>query len=237
MTVASCLESGFCRWQLQLALFSLLFCLFGCTRIPFALPETAPVQSDMTAARLASNAWPAQVGVYRLRQTVLFEFRGARVPMAGVMRLDLSARMARLVAMNDMGVKFFDLTITEKDEEQHYLLPKLSQFPHFTEAVAASVRRVFLAPRPEQSDALVLTKDHYLLQRHYKGGTVCFDFCGRQPQLIETKVSTEQERWQAQYFEYQTAGKISYPRGIILEDNIAGYRLTLWLDEVEKLDE
>jgi len=225
------------RRRSRFVILCLLLFLAGCVRIPFAPVERAPVRADVTAAQLAAGAWTAQPGVYRLRQTVLFEFRGARVPMVGMMRLDLDERRARLVAMNDLGVKFFDLAVDEGGEVQNYLLPELSRFPHFSEAVAASVRRVFLTPCPQRSDALDLDADRYLLRRPYEGGTVRFDFAGREPRLIETEVATERERWQARYFEYRLAGQTAYPRGIILDDRVAGYRLTLWLNEVERIDE
>lgn len=211
--------------------------LFGCGRLPFAPVETAPVRNDVTAAQLSAATWTAQSGIYHLRQTVVFEFRGARVPMIGMMRLDLGQRKARLVAVNDLGVKFFDLEVDETGVVEHYLLPNLAQFAHFSEAVASSVRRVFLAPHPSRNDTLTLDVDHYVLQRPYNDGTVHFVFAGRQPQLVETEVATEHIHWRARYFEYRRFEPISYPRGIIFDDDMAGFRLTMWLEGVEKVDE
>jgi hypothetical protein len=215
----------------------MLLALAGCAGAPFAPPELAAVRPRVTAQELAGGAWTAQAGVYRLRQTVLFEFRGARVPMSGMMRLDLGERKARLVAMNDLGVKFFDLAVDERGEELNYLLPDLAEIPRFSEAVAASVRRVFLTPRPAPGDALRLAEKRYLLERSSGGGVTRFVFGGNDPQLIETGVETEEEDWKVRYFEYRKAGETVYPRGIVLDDRLAGYRLTLWLEEVERLDE
>lgn len=218
-------------------LLCLLLTLTGCAGVPFAPPELVAVRPRMTAEELAEGAWTAQAGVYRLRQTVLFEFRGARVPMAGMMRLNLDEREVRLVAMNDLGVKFFDLAVEEVGEKQNYLLADLAGIPHFSEAVAASVRRVFLTPRPAKSDALRLAENRYLLLRPSGEGDIRFTFGGNDPQLIETEAKTERESWKVRYFEYRKAKETVYPRGIVLDDHIAGYRLTLWLEEVEKIDE
>jgi hypothetical protein len=201
------------------------------------MPDTVAVRSDVTATQLATSVWTAQQGVFQLRQTVLFEFRGARVPMAGLMRLDLTQGQVRLVALNDLGVKLFDLEVTQIGEQQHYLLPDIAKIPHFTEAVAASVRRVFLTPRPDGSETLRLTASRCQLTRSNPSREIRFTFGGNGSQLLATEVDGDQEDWMARYFEYQTAETILYPRGIVLDDRIAGYRLTLWQEEVKRIDE
>jgi hypothetical protein len=221
----------------QWAVLILLLALAGCSGVPFVAPDTVALRPDVTATQLATAVWTAQQGVFRLRQTVLFEFRGTRVPMAGLMRLDLTEDRLRLVALNDLGVKLFDLEVTPIGEQQHYLLPDLAKIPHFTEAVAASVRRVFLTPRPDGSEALRLTASRGQLTRPYRSGEIRFTFGGSGSQLLATEVAGDQENWMARYFEYQTAGTILYPRGIVLDDRIAGYRLTLWQEEVKRIDE
>ena len=222
------------KWYVIL---SLLLTLAGCSGVPFVKPDTVAVRSDVTASQLAAEVWTAQPGVFQLRQTVLFEFRGTRVPMAGLMRLDLTHGQLRLVALNDLGVKLFDLEVTQTGEQQNYLLPDIAKIPHFTEAVAASVRRVFLTPRPDGSETLGLTANRYQLTRPNPSGETRFTFGGSGSQLLATEVDGTQEDWKARYFEYQTVGTILYPRGIVLDDRIAGYRLTLWQEEVKRIDE
>ncbi|OEU61226.1 MAG: hypothetical protein BA870_08425 [Desulfuromonadales bacterium C00003094] len=221
----------------QCVILSLLLALTACSGVPFVMPDTVAVRSDVTATQLATSVWTAQQGVFQLRQTVLFEFRGARVPMAGLMRLDLTQGQVRLVALNDLGVKLFDLEVTQIGEQQHYLLPDIAKIPHFTEAVAASVRRVFLTPRPDGSETLRLTASRCQLTRSNPSREIRFTFGGNGSQLLATEVDGDQEDWMARYFEYQTAETILYPRGIVLDDRIAGYRLTLWQEEVKRIDE
>lgn len=223
-------------WR-EAAILCLSLFLAGCAGAPFAPHELAPTSPDMTAARLAESVWTGQAGVFRLRQAVLFEFNGRAVPMSGMMRLDFNERRLRLVAMNDMGVKLFDLEVAEKNETLHYLLPELAGTPRFSEAVAASVRRIFLDSRPSGSDLLSFGRDRYLLTRPWQGGEIRFVLGGGAARLLETTVATEQVNWKAAYYEYQTDGKVVYPRGIVLDDRVAPYRLTLWLEEVRRIDE
>lgn len=221
----------------RFAILALLLTLTGCGGVPFAAPEKVALRPGVTATELAASVWTAQQGSFQLRQTVLFEFRGARVPMAGLMRLDLTQGQVRLVAMNDLGVKFFDLEVSKGGEQLHYLLPDLAKIPHFAEAVAASVRRVFLTPRPDGSEALDRTASLCQLARPYRGDEVRFTFGGAGTRLLATEVDRDQESWRVRYFEYQTAGTTLYPRGIVLDDRLAGYRLTLWQEEVKRIDE
>ncbi len=221
----------------KIAVFLLILLLTGCGGVPFAVTEPAPVPAEVTPEQLAASVWTQQSGIFLVRQTVLFEFRGARVPMSGMLRLDASRGRARLVAMNDLGVKLFDLEVSETTQQQHYLLSDLSRIPHFAEAVATSVRRVFLAPRPDGSERLTRSPRLAELRRPFGSGDVCFTFGGGDTRLLMTVVADGEESWRIRYFEYQKKSAIDYPRGVVLEDRMAGYRLTLWQEEVKRIDE
>ncbi|MDH4100730.1 MAG: DUF3261 domain-containing protein [Nitrospirota bacterium] len=225
------------RLRFVVAILGVTVLLTGCAASLFAPPGPEQVDPAMTAERLARLAWIAQPGVYRLRQTVLFEFNGSRVPIVGVMKLDYHERRARLVAMNDLGMKLFDLIVDENGEDLNSLLPDLAKIPRFGEAVAASVRRIFLAPLPDPKDTLLFGKDRYLLKRHWRDGEIRFTFGGGDTRLLETTVAVEGSDWKAEYFEYGITGDVVYPRGIILHDRLAGYRLILWIEEMEPTDE
>jgi len=215
----------------RLVILALLL-VTGCTSLPFATQPEVTVPPGLSAEQLAATSWPEAGRRYRIRQTVLFELRGAKVPMTGLMDLDTTRGTIRLVAINDLGVKFFDLQLDRESETLHYLLPELARFPGFGEVVASAVRRIFLAPRPAGDEQLEGSATRYRLRRQQDTDEVTFSFGGAPLQLLAIEAEGPQEAWRVDYYEYRDQHGATAPYGIILKDRRAGYRLTLWLDEV-----
>jgi len=213
--------------------FLCILLLAGCTTLPFEKTPDVALAPGLSAAQLAAHAWPAADAHYRIRQTVLFELRGAKVPMTGLMDLDMRRGTIRLVALNDLGVKFFDLELDREGEQLHYLLPELARFPDFGQVVASAVRRMFLQPRPTGNEQLEYLEKRYRLFRQENGIKLRFDFGGTGSHLLASEAEGPDQEWRIDYYEH--AGKApAAPGGIILQDFIQGYRLTLWLDEVTR---
>lgn len=215
----------------------LLTVLCACApAVPFAPPTLTPTR-PLTSGELLTPLWTAPDGIWRLRQSGLFELRGRRLPLSGFLQLDTRRQTARLVGMNDMGVKFFDLTVMPETTQEHFLLPELAATPGLSGAVATAVRRIFLVPQPRPDDVLDIGRDRYRLSRREAAGTVEFLFGGEPPLLLEKSTRGAVGEWRARYYEYRDVAGRRLPGGIVLEDARAGYRLTLWLEEARKVDE
>ena len=216
---------------------ALLLILTGCATVPFA-PTELTALPPRSAAQLSDGLWSSGTGSLLIRQSALFELKGMRVPMVGVMKLDLAAKSARLVGMNDMGVKLYDISIDAAKSQAHFVIPELAKYPGFAEAVAVSVRRIFLAPLPSPSDKLQGSATSYRLSRgDGAGGTLLFSFGGARAQLLEKSCRGGAESWRVRYYQYQQGQERLFPGGIVLDDDRAKYRLTLWIESVEKTDE
>lgn len=216
---------------------ALLLLVSACATVPFARTELTPTVPS-SAAALSGALWSSGTGSLMIRQSALFELEGMRVPITGVMKLDLSAKSARLVGMNDMGVKLYDISVDAASSQAHFIITDLARYPGFAEAVAVSVRRIFLAPSPAPGDTLELTPTSYLLSRENgAGGTVSFTLGGADAQLLEKSCRGAAESWRVRYYQYQRQQGHLFPGGIVLDDERAGYRLTLWIESVEKTDE
>lgn len=216
---------------------ALLLLVNACATVPFAPTELTPTV-PRSAAALSGGLWSGGSGSLMIRQSALFEFGGMKVPIAGVMKLDRSAKVARLVGMNDMGVKLYDISVDAKSSQANFIIPDLARYPGFAEAVAASVRRIFLYPEPASDDTLERTKANYLLTRkNGDGGTTRFLFGGADSQLLEKQYRGPTGSWLVRYYQYNRQQGELFPGGIILDDDRAGYRLTLWIESVEKSDE
>jgi hypothetical protein len=172
-------------------------------------------------------------GSWEIRQSALFELRGAKVPMTGLLALEPGK--ARLVGLNDLGVKLFDLTVTPDGYEENFLLAELGRLPGAAEAVAASVRRIFLSPAPSPEDRMERSATEIRLSRAEGNRKITFIFGGAEADLRETRVRGGEE-WRARYYNYSPAGGNRIPGGIVLDDSRGKSRLTLWLEEVRNTE-
>lgn len=216
---------------------ALLLLMNACATVPFAPTELTPTV-PRSAAALSDGLWSSGSGSLMIRQSALFEFGGMRVPIAGIMKLDRSAKVARLVGMNDMGVKLYDISVDAASSQANFIIPDLASYPGFAEAVATSVRRIFLYPEPAAGDTLERTKTNYLLTRKDSdGGRTRFVFGGADSQLLKKQYRGPAGAWLVRYYQYNRQQGRLFPGGIVLDDDRAGYRLTLWIESVEKSDE
>jgi hypothetical protein len=217
----------------------LLLCLVlpGCAQqLPFTSPPAVATR-QLSTDELLRDRWPGDARVWHIRQTALFEIHGRKLPLAGMLRLDGGRREARLVGLNDLGVKLFDIAVTPTGHEEHYLFPELAGISGVGAAIAGAVRHVFLAPQPAATDTLQIGKTEYRLQRREDDREMLFVFGGPGADLLEKRVRGGNEDWRARYFDYRPAAEGAVPGGILLEDARGGYRLTLWLEEARVLDE
>ena len=209
----------------------LLFCVLllsgGCAAPFFPPSPQVVVPGGANAAALAAGDWARRPGPWLLTQSAEFVFHGRHLAMQGLLRLDPVRQTARLVAVNELGVKLFDLEVFAGGEQVHYLLPELARYPRLGEAVATSVRRMFLAPRPAGDERLNQEPTAYELSRVSDGGSVVFRYSGAPPRLEQIRVSAPGKDWQIGYYDYRSAGEVEYPQRILLEDRVAGYRLSL----------
>jgi len=214
-----------------------LLLLGGCATVPFASTPLTPTL-PRTAAELSGTLWSQGAGSLLIRQSALFELKGMRVPIVGIMKLNRAGKSARLVGMNDMGVKLYDISVDAAASQSHFVIPELARYPGFAEAVAVSVRRIFLTPEPAPGDILKCTQTSCLLSRKTgAGGTLLFSFGGADAQLLEKSSRGPAESWRVRYYQYQRQNGLLFPGGIVLDDQQADYRLTLWIESVEKTDE
>ena len=215
---------------------ALLLLLAGCAGVPFEATELVPTV-PRSAAQLADGLWSRQRGPLVVRHSALFELRGMRVPVEAMLSLDTRAGEARLVGMNEMGVKLYDITVLPDGSRANFVMPELARYPGFAEAVALSVRRIFLAPAPRAADQLEVARRSYQTSREEGGATIRFTFGGAEAQLLEKSCRGADQSWRVGYYRYQRRDGLLFPGGIVLDDDRAGYRLTLWIDSVEPSNE
>jgi hypothetical protein len=190
----------------------------------------------LSPAALAERVWTAAPGRYYLRQAALFEFGQARVSADGLVRLDTGSGEARLVAVNEMGVKLFDLSVTRETVTENFLLPDLARVPGLTRSVAACLRAVYLDHRPRPTDALTTGRYTYELRRREGEGELVCTFSGLETLLLK-EYEAPGESWAVRFHDYRPTDGLLVAGRTVFTDRRAGYRVTLLLQEVKRADD
>ncbi|MBN2644655.1 MAG: hypothetical protein JXR59_04180 [Desulfuromonadaceae bacterium] len=223
------------RMWLAWGIVCLVAGLTGCmTPVPVPFRDHDPqAVTACDAQQLVETCWLSPGQPYLCRHSGLLRVIGREVPLNGLLRVEADRNSARLVALDDFGVKLFDLSVTSAQHEVHYLFPPLEAYPQLTPLVAESMRRIFLHPLPESSCRRLADESGCVLAAAH--GETCRFVFGGQPAVLQRKYGAD---WQVDYYQYQGELKGSVPlrpvpQGIILQGR--GYDLTLWLQEVRTL--
>ncbi|MFO7596604.1 MAG: hypothetical protein R6W92_09710 [Desulfocurvibacter africanus] len=210
---------------------NLVFCL--CALALLALTGCGSFRIDPTWERLSENQvqalaarqWNEAPGNWHIQQTVLLESRGHELLMSGFVRLDMAARTARVVAMNSLGVKFFDLEVSEQSQTEHFVAPDLRRFPEVATMLAESVRNIYLVPRLSADTPIWLAPYGPVAKASWQENPV---FVFLDPATAEPVRKMSPERfWTVDYKDYAQAGDRLFPSTVVYTHTRAGLRLTL----------
>lgn len=225
--------------SIRLGVFLGLLLLAACAPLkppPFAPTALASMPlPDLDAATLAAHDWSTVQGPLLLRLTAQIDIGGRVFPFSAMLRLDPENGTARFVGLDDTGIKLFDLGITRAGVEEHFLLPPLARFPGLTQILGGSMKRIYIDPAPSAYDTLRTSDGRYLLSRAAGESETLFAFGGDPLQLLTKSRRGEGEAWRVDYYEFQLADGLAWPRGIVLIDDEGGYRLTLWTESVKRV--
>ena len=216
-------------YQYAVVMLTIVLCC-GCAKHPFErhAPQVMP---ELSMTQLLDNWWLAPGHRYLCRHSGLLEVFMRKVALEGVVKLDTTEKTARLVAMDTMGVKLFDLSVDRSGHQLNYLLPLLEEHPQLPKVVAKSIRAIFLDPNPSIQDRMVKGDRRVQLIASDRGS---FDLIGMPVRVHRKRVNSADESWQVEYNQYQQQGAVWAPTGIVLNDD-SGFRLTLWIQEIREL--
>ncbi|NLC71442.1 MAG: DUF3261 domain-containing protein [Desulfuromonadaceae bacterium] len=218
--------------RLAVGLLSVIL-LGGCSSLDIRPSDSSPAPPGLAVYELKDNFCQGASGLLRFRQTARFTFRGRNASMFGMMELDPGSRRARLVAVNELGIKLFDLEVAEEEVIEHFVIPELSRFPRFGEAVATSLLRIFLAPCPMPGkDRVTFTGGRYLVSGKRGEGTVHFLFGESHAAMIEKSMTGRRENWRVIYRDHRRFQNRFIPYDMVLIDKAAAYRLELKITDV-----
>jgi len=162
----------FARLLLVVAVVFVTACAPSAQRLD--LHETCAL--ELSAPAVVQQHWLNQSATWRLRQSALLELRGQKIALEGFMVLDLGAQRLQMVAMNEMGVVFFELIVTPEGQQLRRALPQLQQQRGLAEGIGTSLRRIYLKPQPQTSDPAQMRSTNLRLWRLLADGGLSFVF-------------------------------------------------------------
>lgn len=215
------------------AIFIFLICLTACSSIPFQKTTYVPLDSvePWAIVETFKNNSPEN---FRLINTIVFEYNWNKLSAIGNIEVDVREKTFKVVGINPMGVKLFELSGDETKVDTVFAMEQFTKNNNFASTVGADIRRIYFDVIPSQG-AEVQKKKYQVKFREPSGaGMVEYIFAGSGGYLIEKNFYEEDMLiWKISYYEFQQKNGKVYPAGIILQNYRYGYSLTIRLKEIQ----
>jgi hypothetical protein len=201
--------------------------LAGCSTVPFERPACVPLSSGQqgTIVERFQTALPES---FQLLNSIVFEYNWRAFSGIGYLDIDRNNRVFKVVCLNPMGVKLFELSGDRNSVTNHYTIAAFSRYGDVTTAVGNDIRRIYfdLIPSP---DARVWKRRYSVSFRQaHEEGTLEYVFAGTAGDLVEKNYYDDNGlAWQVLYREYREQAGKRYPQGIVFLHYNHGYRLTI----------
>lgn len=207
------------RWLLAL----LLAICCGCAAPSVDPPGTA-APSPLSRS-LTRHFWGRGDGVFRGRFSAVLEGQGPLFSCQGVLLVDPRQGQARLVALSDLGMRLFDVTVTLDGTTVQAALPHLG-LARLRQRLATAVRRMLLSHLPGPRDA-VADQAQPLLRRCLDGQCLTCAFDAGSGVLLYKAYGGQRPGWRAEFSDYQDCGGYQVPARLRYADHEQGFTLTM----------
>jgi hypothetical protein len=202
--------------------------------MPFEAEPKADFRSVDPSTVLAEFA-AGVVQDFECLESVVFEFFGKELAGLGYVAINSDDGSYALSCMNPAGIKLFEFRGVGTKVETLFMPPQLEKIQgRFAESVAQDIRRIYFDWVPPAGAKLKRKKDRLIYTGPAAdGANVEYTFAGPQRALVRKRFS---KGWKTQctieYFNYEKAGGMLYPCGIVLRNNQYHYRLVLRMKQL-----
>lgn len=214
--------------QLTIGLIALLI-IAGCSSIPFEETSYVPLDSEDPAAVIERyrNNIPEHI---QLMHAVVFEYNGKKLSCLGFIEVDTGKKTYAVACLSPIGMKLFELTGDSKGVENSFVPGEFMRKEALVDMIGEDIKRIYFDLVPS-SAARTKRKKHELVFRHKSGeGTIEHVFAGEGGYLIKKSYYVDNRlKWKVSYYEYKREDSGVYPGGIILNNYLYGYSVTLRL--------
>jgi len=210
-----------------LALLAALMLLSGCADLPFRQQEPVPMVG-LEPAGVVERARAATPDSFSQLNSIVFEFAGQKFLGLGFVEIDRRERSFRVICLNPMGVKLFDLSGNDRGTTMNFAIEPLANLGNIAAAVGHDIRRIYFDLDP-RSNATPRPGQYRLI---YGGGTPTgyqeHVFAGASGDLVEKRFYDDQLiSWRVGYYDYREKEGKRSPRSIVITDYKNSYQLTI----------
>ena len=213
--------------KIRSILILLLFISAGCSTVPFREPARVPLAPG-DARSIVERFQTGIAGSFQLLNTVVFEYNWRTFTGLGYLDINRSEGVFKVVCLNPMGVKLFELSGDSRSVTNHYTIAALTRYGDVTGTVGNDIRRIYFDLVPSANASIWKQKYRIRFRQSSGSGTLEFVFSGPDGDLIEKNYYGDSGiLWRASYYEYREQNGKRFPQGIIFLNYQYGYRLTV----------
>ncbi len=210
-----------------IVLFLGVFLAVGCARVPFQETTLVPLESVDPSSVVESfkAGLPAN---FQVLNSVVFEYNWRKFLGLGNVDVDRQENRFRVVCLNPMGVKLFELSGDRNAIVTDYALDALMKYGDLPTAVGNDIRRIYFDVVPSASAQVSKGKYTISFRQPDGAGYMEYVFAGKDRDLIEKSYYEDDDLvWRVSYYEYREQNGKRYPQGIVLVNYQYGYQLTV----------
>jgi hypothetical protein len=201
--------------------------LAGCVAAPFREPARGqlPPGGPQGIVERYQKRMPEN---FQLLNTIVFEYNWRAFSAIGYVDIDRKNELFKLVCLNPMGVKLFELSGDRNRVENLYTIAAFSRFGDITTAVGNDIRRIYLDLAPSPEARVRKGSSSLRFQQSFGAGVLEYVFAGPEGDLIEKNYyGNNGLAWRVSYYEYREQNGKRIPFGILFLNYDFGYRLTV----------
>jgi hypothetical protein len=204
----------------------ILLAALGCRPVPFREPVSTPF-SGGAAQDLIGHYRQRLPLHFRLLNSIVFEYNWQAFSGIGYLEVDRRGGVFKVVCLNPMGVKLFELAGDQNQVTDLYTIAALNRFGNVTGAVGVDIRRMYLNATPSAEAKISWRSSHSVrLREESPEGTLEYVFAGPEGDLAEKNCYKENGlAWRASYHEYREENGKRFPGGILFLNYDQHYRL------------
>jgi len=211
----------------SILLLILTFLANGCGAVPFHETEPAPLPpgEPRSVVERFEAALPAS---FQLLSTVVFEYNWRTFSGIGYLDINTADKAFKVVCLNPMGVKLFELSGDRNSVATHYTIADFTRYGDVAAAVAGDIRRIYFDLVPAREATVRKSACRLKFRQPSGAGHLEYVFAGPRGDLIEKNYYDESGlAWRVAYYEYLEQNGKRVPQGIVLLHYDYRYRLTV----------
>ena len=213
-------------------LFLALLLAAGCATSPFR--EAPPVSmKSADPLKIVAQFREHLPESFQLLNTVVFDYTLRKFLGVGYVGIDRTNGTFKVVCLNPMGVKLFDLTGDRDSVTSHDVIAALANYGDLPRAVGDDIRRVYFDLLPAAGALYRKSSTSITFWQSSGAGTLEFVFAGAGGNLVTKNYYEENSLvWRVNYYDYLEQDGKRYPRETVLTNYRYGYELTVRYKEL-----